>query len=810
MLRNLSYKNKLLLWVMPILLLGLLTLGAGAYWSMNNLIEDELTRSMLETTGKTAENINTWFKTLILEPETIASTPAAKAINSDFNIIDTQNINRHQFLHEKYPDIFQDIYAANCNGEYHTVQKSGNGYSLFVGNISSRDYFKSIMNGGPAQITPPLVSRTTGIPTIFIVAPIKDEDNHPQGLIGVGISLEYVQKIAESLKAGKTGYGIVIAKDGTYIYHPNRDFVSRQKKLTEVDDPSSRELAALMISGASGVHRYTLNGQKKVAFYQPIPLAGWSVATVVPEEELFAPVTKMLRSLIIITLVILVLVGTTLWMAARRLTQPLHALALHAQEIAVGNLAVGALKVKSDDELGQLIANFNNMTTQLLKRDADLREAHAELELRVKERTAALAKANESEAELKIYRDHLEELVRERTAELAVAKENAETANAAKSAFLSNMSHELRTPLNAILGYSQLMQRDSALQGEQLEYLETINHSGEHLLTLINDVLEISKIEAKHINIEPTTFDLYALLHDLDGMFRIRTNAKNLRFDVIRIGDVPRYIVTDESRLRQILINLLGNAIKFTEKGGIALRLAVEGDDPDNLRLVVEVEDTGTGIAQEEQGKLFQYFEQTASGRKLGGGTGLGLVISREYARMMNGDITVSSRVGEGSTFRLNIAIKAAGGWKRKESMQKRRVIGLDTGQNAPRILVADDIKESRGPLVKLLQVTGFAVQEAADGLEVLKVFERWHPQFVWMDVRMPVMDGLEATKRIRAMEAGKSTKVVAITAGIWETECQAILAAGCDDFVRKPYREEEIFEVMARHLGLKYRYEGE
>ena len=766
MFRNLSYKNKLLLWLMPIFVVGLLTLSAGAYWFINNLIEEELTMSMLATTGKTAENINTWCKTLMLEPETIASTPAAKAINENFNIIDNQNINRHEFLHEKYPDIFQDIYAANRNGEYHTVQKNEDTYSLFVGNIKNRDYFQSIMAGDPAQITPPLVSRTTGIPTIFIVAPIKDEQNQPQGLIGVGISLEYVQKIAESLKVGQTGYGIVVTGDGSYIYHPNKDYVI-QRKITELDSPATGELGKLMISGGSGVYRYTLNGQKKVAFYQPIPLAGWSVATVVPENELFAPASRMLWSLSGVTLIILILAVAIILMAARRLTQPLHDLALHAQEIACGNLGVDVLKAKSDDELGRLITNFNNMTTQLGRRDAELRMVQDELELRVLERTEALAKANQSEAELKRYRDHLEELVRERTAELAVAKEKAESANEAKSAFLSNVSHELRTPLNAILGYSQLMQRDSSLQAEQQDYLNTINNSGEHLLTLINDVLEISKIEAKHVTIEPTTFDFHALLRDLDVMFRVRTNAKNLQFEVIRIGDVPRYIVADENRLRQILINLLANAVKFTDKGGIAVRVAVKGDTMNNLRLVAEVEDTGVGISADEIDKLFQYFEQTASGRKAGSGTGLGLVISREYARMMGGDIAVTSRVGEGSIFSMEIAIKAGGGWERREIVHTRRVTGLESGQIAPRILVVDDVKESRAPLVKLLEITGFEVREAEDGLQALRVFEQWKPQFIWMDVRMPVMDGLEATRRIKATDEGKSTAVVAITASV-------------------------------------------
>jgi PAS domain S-box-containing protein len=372
--RNLSYRNRLLFWVMPVIVLGLNALGAGSYWYLNNLVEKELTASMQATTLKAAENINTWFKTLLLEPETIASTPAAKAINTNFRLIDIQNINRHKMLHEKYSDIFLDIYAANRNGEYHSVREQGNDYSMYVGDISNRDYFKSIMAGGPAQITPPLISRATGIPTIFIVAPIKDERNRPQGLIGAGISLEYVQKLAESLKASKNGYGIVIAGDGTFIYHPNKDYIMKQKA-TEFIDPSASDVGKMMILGGSGMQRYTLDGMKKVAFYQSIPIAGWSVATVVPEDELFLPVTRLLRTMAVLTLVIVIIAVVIILKVSGNLTRPLLELASHAREIASGNLQVRPLDIKSNDEIGILANAFDVMTDNLKNTLKGLRDS---------------------------------------------------------------------------------------------------------------------------------------------------------------------------------------------------------------------------------------------------------------------------------------------------------------------------------------------------------------------------------------------------------------------------------------------------
>lgn len=349
---------------MPITVLGLLSFSFVAYKYINVVIEKELSNSMLMSVGKSAESINRWLVTLMIEPEIMASTPAAKRINQDFSALDRQNINRHKVLYEKYPDIFQDIYAANSKGEYHTVQQSGDEFSIFVGDIANRPYFSSIMAGNPTQITPPLISRTTGIPTIFMVSPILDDQDHPQGLIGAGISLKYIHKIARGLKAGDTGYGFIIAKDGAYIYHPDPEMVL-QEKITELDDPSEQELGRLMLSGGSGMYRYTQGGRGMVAFYQPIDVTGWSVATVLPAAELFAPAIKMMRLLAGITVILVLSIGTATLLAMQRLTRPLQTLAARTQEIAAGNLEGTALDVKSKDEIGILSQSFNIMADNL-------------------------------------------------------------------------------------------------------------------------------------------------------------------------------------------------------------------------------------------------------------------------------------------------------------------------------------------------------------------------------------------------------------------------------------------------------------
>ncbi len=489
---------------------------------------------------------------------------------------------------------------------------------------------------------------------------------------------------------------------------------------------------------------------------------GWKLVLYASHNSVTAPLRATQAKVITASIILAIILALLLrWGFRRIVLNRLAALTTSAERLGAGQWDA-PLPPVDEDEIGSLTRSFKNMAIKV-------RGLIENLEVRVAERTA----------------------------ELVTAKESAESANRAKSTFLSSMSHEIRTPLNAVLGYSQLLARDDRLLADQRKAIDVINRSGEHLLHIINDILELSRIEAGRSTYEPSDFDLYYLLDNLDSLFRQRAQAKRLSMQV-HLGDsLPRFIRTDERKLRQILLNLLSNALKFTTQGRVDMFASAEPG-----RLVISVSDTGPGISAADQAQLFQPFFQAASSRRRGDGTGLGLALSHGFAVLLGGSLRVDSRVGEGARFTIDIPVTEVQAVVRRP--EGRQVTGLAAGQSPPRLVVAEDQQDSRELLAGLMSSAGCVVEAVADGAAAVEACRRERPDLIWMDIDMPVMDGLTAASLIRRLP-GPPPVIVALTAAAFVEDRSRILAGGCDDVTHKPYREEDLFQIMEQLIGIRF-----
>ncbi len=649
----------------------------------------------------------------------------------------------------------------------------------------------------------------TGRPTMTIATPLLDALGKRIGVLAVHLNLDRMDRIIlDRAGLGTTGEMYLIDKTGLFV---SAQRFGRQEFARQVySDGIDRALAH-----QSGTGRYlNYRGVPVIGVYQWLDNFELALLVEMEQQEAFAPTNQLALDITLSSLISASILVFGISLLARQIARPVLQLTEAARQVAAGNLQVTA-PVLTNDEIGVLARVFNQMTEQL-------HGLYERMEQQVAARTAELTYTNEQLISEIIERTRIE-------SQLVEAKEAAESANQAKSAFLANMSHELRTPLSSIIGFAQLMQYDKTIKEEHREYLQIISRSGLHLRDLINDVLEMSKIEADRITLDEDEFNLQELLDDLMSMFRLRARERSLDLQLEYGPNVPLTIFTDEGKLRQILINLLGNAVKFTNEGYVVVR--VTADDPvciagDTIGLPdgeatgpigahyrqclsFEVEDSGPGISAEDMTQLFSPFFQSAETRNRVQGTGLGLAISHKYAALMGGSLGVTSQVGVGSTFTLQLPVVVLDTHDATTtSGEEQRIVGLAPGQERYRVLVAEDFDDIRLLLINLIESIGFDVRGVKNGRACIEEWEAWHPHLIWMDIRMPEINGYEATQYIKNNDNGRRTVIIALTASAFEEERTQILAAGCDDFVRKPFRDTDIFEHMAKHLNIAYLYQ--
>nr|WP_256973241.1 hybrid sensor histidine kinase/response regulator [Nostoc sp. T09] len=669
----------------------------------------DLKQNAFQQVQRGVDEIEEWLHVRKVEVQTLANTSTVRSL--DWSVAE--------------PYLQSEVKRINKFFFFQIVIPNGSFSNTKVGrstkNVKDRDYFQKAL-AGQSNISDPFISRSTGIPLIAIATPIwpnPGTDRSPIGVFQGNVKVDRITKVVNSLHYGNNSYAFALNSQGQAIVHPNAALMSTVEKpapsLLKIADRSLSAIAQQMVNKQQGIQLMEIDGTKKYVVYVPLQEANWSLALVIPRQN----IESRLQFLDVIALI-------------------------------MGGLTVTMITV-----LWQVQA-FEQ-------------------------------------------------------AQLKKSKAAADTANRAKSEFLANMSHELRTPLNGILGCAQILLRSKVLLEKEQYHVNTIEQCGSHLLTLINDILDLSKIEARKLELHPDDIHFPSFLQGIAEICQIRAEQKGILFAYEPASNLPTGVNVDVKRLRQVLLNLLGNAIKFTDEGQVTFKIEAIAQPFYNgqtqkycIRFCIE--DTGIGIAPAELNKIFFPFEQVGEKKRQTEGTGLGLAITRQLVQMMGGDIHVKSQVGRGSTFWFELEIPEASEWVQSAmAASASQIIGFE---DSPRtILMVDDRWENRTVITNLLQPLGFNVIEATNGKEGLAKAIALKPDLIITDLLMPEMDGFELIQYLRRTPDIQDVKIIVSSASVFETDQHRSLQAGGNDFLSKPVQVDELLQQLERHLGLRWIY---
>ncbi|WP_052262390.1 hybrid sensor histidine kinase/response regulator [Pseudoalteromonas luteoviolacea] len=740
---------------------------------------------------------NAYFSQRKSEIATLARQPTVRSMNFEQikPILQTEKKSHH--------NIYEKFILGRADGSFHNTE-GGNPYQgmrrTFDDSdphskhktIIKRDYWQHTVSNNiddqpRVYVSEPMISYTTGVKQIVVAASILGTNNQVVGLIGGSIAWREIDRLITNVhdhvlqQFSKQTKFMLVSSTGVYMYHWNKEKTVQHQyidgkyvlndigektsiitRVTKERDSALQAIGLKMIAGFEGHGQFMLDKSTQAfVFYAPVPSANYSLAVVLPEQVVFASV-EMLKEKLLITLILATLLSMLVaWWIAYRLYSPISKLTRAANSLAEGQYDVH-LKIKGDDEIAELSRTFESMRDTIFARESDL-------EKRVEKRTQALEKAMHD-------------------AELAVS---------AKSRFLANMSHEIRTPMNGILGTIQLLEQEASFSEEQKQLLKLANVSGSNLLTLINDILDISKLEQGQISLYAEPFELKSTIEHLIQLTQNRSHSKPIYMTYTIAPNTPLEIASDQHRLQQVLLNLLSNAYKFTAQGEISVFIQL--NPKDGQQLLFTIKDSGIGIRPDQQDKIFDPFcQEDDSTTKRFGGTGLGLSICQQLVSLAGGIILCESKPNEGSTFTFT--------WPYAPCclIDQTRSAEDQCAQLSGHILLAEDNAINQVVISAMLEKLGLRVDVAKDGVQALEKVNKDYFDLILMDVHMPKMDGIEATKQLRAHPQHSQMIIIAITANVFLEDIATYYSAGMDDFIAKPVEMTKLESILSKWLGIK------